>query len=71
MIVTGEVAILGMGRAQKLPRFNESGGIVAETIGNFSWSADHRVVDGATMARMAALVRELVEVPEKMFARMK
>lgn len=71
VIVTGEVAILGMGRAQKLPRFNESGGIVAETIGNFSWSADHRVVDGATMARMAALVRELVEVPEKMFARMK
>lgn len=71
VIVTGEVAILGMGRAQKLPRFNESGGIVAETVTNFSWSADHRVVDGATMARMAALVRELVEVPEKMFARMK
>jgi len=71
VIVTGEVAILGMGRAQKLPRFNESGGVVAETVTNFSWSADHRVVDGATMARMAALVRELVEVPGKMFARMK
>ncbi|RPA95302.1 hypothetical protein L873DRAFT_1829859 [Choiromyces venosus 120613-1] len=71
VIITGEVAILGMGRAQKLPRFDEDGQVVAKTITNFSWSADHRVVDGATMARMAALVRELVEVPGKMFARMK
>ncbi|CAZ81133.1 unnamed protein product [Tuber melanosporum] len=71
VIVAGEVAILGMGRARKLPRFNENGGVVAETVANFSWSADHRVVDGATMARMAALVRELLEVPAKMFARMR
>ncbi|PWW75993.1 hypothetical protein C7212DRAFT_295619 [Tuber magnatum] len=71
VIVAGEVAILGMGRAQTLPRFGEKGQVVAETVMNFSWSADHRVVDGATMARMAALVRELLEVPGKMFARMK
>ncbi|CUS07273.1 unnamed protein product [Tuber aestivum] len=71
VIVVGEVTILGMGRAQKLPRFNENGQVVAETVMNFSWSADHRVVDGATMARMAALVRELLEVPGQMFARMK
>jgi 2-oxoisovalerate dehydrogenase E2 component (dihydrolipoyl transacylase) len=33
---------------------------------NFSWSADHRVIDGATMARMGNRVRELIESPELM-----
>jgi 2-oxoisovalerate dehydrogenase E2 component (dihydrolipoyl transacylase) len=33
---------------------------------NFSWSADHRVIDGATMARMGTRVKDLVESPELM-----
>lgn len=71
VIVTSEMAILGMGRAKTIPAFNSEGAVIPKTVVNFSWSADHRVVDGATMARMAALVRSFVEEPELMMARMR
>ncbi|RPB14936.1 hypothetical protein P167DRAFT_552208 [Morchella conica CCBAS932] len=71
VIVPSEVAILGMGRAQTVPAFDHKGTVVPKTIINFSWSADHRVVDGATMARMAALVKSFLEEPELMMARLK
>jgi 2-oxoisovalerate dehydrogenase E2 component (dihydrolipoyl transacylase) len=38
---------------------------------NFSWSADHRVIDGATMARMASKVKEYVEEPDRMLIRLR
>jgi 2-oxoisovalerate dehydrogenase E2 component (dihydrolipoyl transacylase) len=68
VIVTSEVAILGVGRGRVVPAFDPSdeGKLVKKEVVNFSWSADHRVVDGATMARMAARVRELVEEPERL-----
>ena len=66
VIVPSEVAILGMGRARTVPAFDDDGKVVRRSVVNFSWSADHRVVDGATMARMAARVRELVQEPEKL-----
>ncbi|CCX31138.1 Similar to Lipoamide acyltransferase component of branched-chain alpha-keto acid dehydrogenase complex, mitochondrial; acc. no. P53395 [Pyronema omphalodes CBS 100304] len=47
------------------------GKVEKREIVNFSWSADHRVVDGATMARMAARVRELVEEPERLLVRLR
>jgi 2-oxoisovalerate dehydrogenase E2 component (dihydrolipoyl transacylase) len=34
------------------------------------WSADHRVVDGATMARAAKVVQALLEEPLKMMLEM-
>lgn len=71
VVVTSEVAILGMGRARTIPGFDENGAVVPKTVVTFSWSADHRVVDGATMARMAALTRSLVEEPELMIAKMR
>lgn len=64
--VSTEVAILGIGKARVVPVFDESGEVVKAEMINFSWSADHRVVDGATMARMAEKVREYVEAPEMM-----
>ncbi|KAJ5820522.1 hypothetical protein N7474_006113 [Penicillium riverlandense] len=66
VIVPTEVAILGVGRARTVPVFDATGQVVASEQVNFSWSADHRVVDGATMARMGNRVRELIEVPELM-----
>ena len=66
VIVQGEVAILGVGRARDVPGFGKEGGVVRKRVGSFSWSADHRVVDGASMARMAEVVRGLVEEPEGM-----
>jgi 2-oxoisovalerate dehydrogenase E2 component (dihydrolipoyl transacylase) len=66
VIVTNELAILGIGRARTVPAFDDAGQVTKNEVVNFSWSADHRVVDGATMARMASLVKELIESPERM-----
>ncbi|MCJ1475915.1 hypothetical protein MMC13_004579 [Lambiella insularis] len=63
VIVQSEVAILGVGKARTVPAFNERGELEKRIVGNFSWSADHRVVDGATMARMGERVRMLIEEP--------
>jgi 2-oxoisovalerate dehydrogenase E2 component (dihydrolipoyl transacylase) len=71
VIVPTEVAILGVGRARKIPVFDEAGQVSAAEMVNFSWSADHRVVDGATMARMANVVRDYIELPEKMLLRLR
>ncbi|KEZ44490.1 Uncharacterized protein SAPIO_CDS3503 [Scedosporium apiospermum] len=66
VIVEKEVAILGVGRMRAVPAFDEAGNVVKKQVCNFSWSADHRVVDGATMARAAEVVRAVVEEPDVM-----
>lgn len=66
VIVEKQVAILGMGKIKTVPAFDESDQVVKKQVCNFSWSADHRVVDGATMARAAEVVRAFVEKPETM-----
>ena len=63
VLVQSEVAILGIGKKRVVPGFDEAGEVVKREIMNFSWAADHRVVDGATMARMGERVRSLVEEP--------
>lgn len=66
-----EVAILGIGKKRVVPAFDENGEVVRKEIMHFSWSADHRVVDGASVARCAEGVRALVERPERMFMSMR
>lgn len=66
VIVEREVAILGVGRMRAVPAFDDAGAVVKKHITNFSWSADHRVIDGATMARAADMVRRVVEEPDVM-----
>ncbi|KAH8663124.1 2-oxoacid dehydrogenases acyltransferase-domain-containing protein [Tricladium varicosporioides] len=66
VIVEKEVAILGVGRMRTVPAFGEKGQVVAKQVCNFSWSADHRVIDGATMARAAEVVKGFVEDPDSM-----
>merc|ERR1711871_470910 len=51
VIMPPQVAIGAVGKLQTLPRFDSDGNVVPRTIMNISWSADHRVIDGATMAR--------------------
>jgi len=77
VIVGGQVAILGVGRGRVVPGFADEddgpeGGlmrVVRREVGTFSWSADHRVVDGATVARCSEVVRGLLEVPGRMLVR--
>ncbi|KAK6542186.1 hypothetical protein TWF694_007949 [Orbilia ellipsospora] len=71
VIVTSEVAIMGIGRTKVIPAFNELGAVVPKTVVNFSWSADHRVVDGGTMARMASLVKQYCEEPELLISKLR
>ncbi|KAI1281041.1 2-oxoacid dehydrogenase acyltransferase [Xylaria sp. FL0933] len=66
VIVEKEVAILGIGRIRTVPAFDKDDRVIKKQVCNFSWSADHRVVDGATMARAAEVVRQIVEEPDNM-----
>lgn len=66
VIVEKEVAILGVGKTRTIPAFDATGQLVQKQVCNFSWSADHRVIDGATMGRAAEVVRGFVEDPDSM-----
>lgn len=56
IIVEPQVAIVGVGRARVVPGFDEQGNVVKKEEMVLSWSADHRVVDGAECARCAERV---------------
>lgn len=71
VLVEGQSAILGVGKAKELPRFGEKGDIQRRLISTFSWTADHRVLDGATVARFAEQVAEYIRVPGNMIVGMK
>ena len=71
IIVPNAVAILGIGKARDVPAFGDNGEVIRKTVGNFSWSADHRIVDGATVARVGERVRVLIEEPGTMLAGMR
>jgi len=66
-----EVAIGALGKVQKLPRFNSDGQVEAVHIVNISWSADHRVIDGATMARFGNMWKNLLENPALLLAELR
>jgi 2-oxoisovalerate dehydrogenase E2 component (dihydrolipoyl transacylase) len=63
VIVSSELAIVALGRMQKLPRFDAQENIVAKQIMPVSWSADHRIIDGATIARFGNYWKNLIENP--------
>ena len=71
VIVAPQVAILGIGRARAVPAFGNGGEIVRREECVFSWSADHRVVDGAVVARMAEVVRLCLEDVGGMLVRLR
>ncbi|KAF2460912.1 2-oxoacid dehydrogenases acyltransferase-domain-containing protein [Lineolata rhizophorae] len=73
VIVPPQVAIVGVGRARVVPGFDEeTGAVVRKEEAALSWSADHRVLDGAAVARCAEEVRRLIEGGgEEMLVRMK
>jgi 2-oxoisovalerate dehydrogenase E2 component (dihydrolipoyl transacylase) len=71
VLVESEVCIGGLGKAKTIPRFDDSMNVVPRTILNSSWSGDHRVIDGVTMARMVDLWKSYVENPEQMLLRLR
>ncbi|MBQ4847625.1 dihydrolipoyllysine-residue acetyltransferase [Pseudoalteromonas sp. MMG005] len=65
-----EVAIVALGKLQHLPRFDEQGNVVSRSIMQVSWSGDHRVIDGGTIARFNNLWKAYLENPAKMMMAM-
>ncbi|KYO19532.1 lipoamide acyltransferase component of branched-chain alpha-keto acid dehydrogenase complex, mitochondrial [Alligator mississippiensis] len=71
VILPPEVAIGALGKIQALPRFNGKGEVFKAQIMNVSWSADHRIIDGATMARFSNLWKSYLENPASMLLDLK
>jgi 2-oxoisovalerate dehydrogenase E2 component (dihydrolipoyl transacylase) len=65
-----EAAIVALGKLQKLPRFDENGNVVARSIMQVSWSGDHRIIDGGTIARFCNLWKSYLENPATMMVNM-
>ncbi|KAG2203867.1 hypothetical protein INT46_001119, partial [Mucor plumbeus] len=71
IIVSNELAIVALGSARRLPRFDEaSQQFVAKQILPVSWSADHRVVDGATIAQFGNTWKSFIENPALLASKM-
>ncbi len=66
VIMPPQVAIGALGNVQKLPRFDANDNVIKAHIMNVSWSADHRIIDGATMARFSNLMKSYIENPGSM-----
>jgi 2-oxoisovalerate dehydrogenase E2 component (dihydrolipoyl transacylase) len=85
VIPPNTVAIGALGKVSILPRFagtlpgagaaagakGGADGVVAASIMPVSWSADHRVVDGASMARFSADWKAYIEQPESMLCELR
>uniref|UniRef100_A0A182JCK5 Dihydrolipoamide acetyltransferase component of pyruvate dehydrogenase complex n=1 Tax=Anopheles atroparvus TaxID=41427 RepID=A0A182JCK5_ANOAO len=63
VVITPQVAIGGLGKTRILPRFDEAGQVVPAHIMVVSWTADHRVIDGVTMASFSNLWKRQLENP--------
>ncbi|KAI6220524.1 hypothetical protein M3Y95_01049400 [Aphelenchoides besseyi] len=71
VIFPPQVAIGALGRIRKLPRYDKHDNVVPTRIMNISWAADHRFVDGATMARFSNRLKEFIENPASLIASMR
>lgn len=66
-----EAAIVALGKVQKLPRFAADGSVVGREIMVASWSGDHRIIDGATIANFNKRWQTFLEDPVQMLAVMR
>lgn len=63
VILPPQVSIGALGKIQVLPRFDSEGNVVKAHILTASWSADHRIIDGVTMARFSNYLKNYLENP--------
>ena len=65
-----EVAIVALGKIQQLPRFDHNNNVISRSIMTVSWSGDHRVIDGGTIARFNKLWKHYLEQPQALLLAM-
>ncbi|KAG6597792.1 Lipoamide acyltransferase component of branched-chain alpha-keto acid dehydrogenase complex [Phytophthora cinnamomi] len=70
VLMVPQVAIGAIGKIQKLPRYDAEGNVEPMRLMNVSWSGDHRVIDGATMARFSNQWKTYLETPVSMLTEM-
>ncbi|TRW50014.1 dihydrolipoyllysine-residue acetyltransferase [Aliidiomarina halalkaliphila] len=66
-----EAAIVALGKVQSLPRFDANGAVVARDMMTASWSGDHRIIDGATIANFNKRWQQFLEDPMQMLTVMR
>lgn len=66
-----EAAIVALGKVQTLPRFAADGSVVGRDIMTASWSGDHRIIDGATIANFNKRWQQFLEDPMQMLTVMR
>ncbi|CAN6726503.1 unnamed protein product [Malus baccata var. baccata] len=66
-----EVAIIATGRMQKVPRFADDGTLHPVSVMTVNIGADHRMLDGATVARFCNEWKQFIENPELLMLRMR
>ncbi|GAX15998.1 2-oxoisovalerate dehydrogenase E2 component [Fistulifera solaris] len=71
VLVPPQLAMGAIGRLQRLPRFGRNDEVIASSILPITWTADHRYVDGAQLARFHVRVQELLSNPFEMMVHMK
>eukprot|EP00756_Hemistasia_phaeocysticola_P032743 Hpha_TRINITY_DN16427_c1_g1::TRINITY_DN16427_c1_g1_i1::g.163436::m.163436/K09699/DBT, bkdB; 2-oxoisovalerate dehydrogenase E2 component (dihydrolipoyl transacylase) len=54
------------GKTTKLPRYDDKGNVVPVSTMYITWTADHRMIDGATMVRYSNLFKSYLENPAAM-----
>jgi len=64
LIFVPEVCIGALGAIQTIPRYNKKEILYPAHIMAVSWSADHRIIDGATVARFSNEFKGYLENPE-------
>lgn len=68
IIKAPELAIVAIGKIRHLPRFNEDNQVTSQAIMHVNWSADHRVIDGATLIRFNNTWLQYLQKPWLMLA---
>jgi len=74
IIIPPQISIAAFGKIQKLPRFKDpDNSLEVEAIDcmNISLAADHRVIDGATLARFCQCWKNYLEDPSSMVLHLK
>ncbi|KAL9647928.1 hypothetical protein ABK040_008199 [Willaertia magna] len=71
VLTVPEVCIGAIGMIKKVPTFDSHNNVVPKHIMYMSWSADHRVIDGASMARFSNKWKEYLENPLSFLLSMK
>ena len=68
VIFDGQAVIGALGKIVQVAKFNEVNALVPKRVINVSWTADHRHLDGATVARFNNAFKFWIENPSELIA---